>query len=601
MSTPMNWRAPQEEPDAGERTLGAQEPTGADAGEHGPAGTLTASDLPPTGGHPGDQPPADGDWKRQNPRMFLVYPFKALGSLFPLLLLLLFTQRGDGLFQLFSAGVAGVIAVVVSLVQYFTLRYRVGAETVQVRRGLFTKETKTARLERVRSIDVEGNLLMRLLDLRTITIGTGVDDGQVELEGIRTRDAEELREGLLRRSREVRAARGIDAGAPARVTSGGAFPAGDAGALDGRDGPVVIGGGTPDAVPAPDVPEQSLVRWDKRWLRFGPLGASGLVVAGVVAGGVAQFADDIARSDLGQRLGGQLLHRAQDLGVVASIATLLAAGAVFALLFSLAAYALGWWGLDVTRSGHGTLHVRRGLATTRSATMEERKVRGVMVTEPWQQRWQKGASLSAIVTGAEGGSVEVLPTVPRDTAREVAVDVLSSGEDRPAPVGLFGMELVSHGPRALRRMTVSALLTTFWFGLLPAAVAVAVLRHFDVTDGLLDRGWWWLFAWTAFIAVVNLVPVYPAWRSLGHAVTEHHVVFRQGAILRNHLALETDGILSWNMAQSFFQRRLELCTLTATVAGGAEGYELPNVPVEDAVRLMRSASPELLGQFSRAA
>ena len=580
----MNWRAPQEEPDAGERTLGAQEPTGADAGEHGPAGTLTASDLPPTGGHPGDHPPADGDWKRQNPRMFLV-----------------FTQRGDGLFQLFSAGVAGVIAVVVSLVQYFTLRYRVGAETVQVRRGLFTKETKTARLERVRSIDVEGNLLMRLLDLRTITIGTGVDDGQVELEGIRTRDAEELREGLLRRSREVRAERGIDAGVQPGVAVDGVFPAGDAGALDGRDGPVVIGDGAPDAVPAPDAPEQSLVRWDNRWLRFGPLGASGLVVAGVVAGGGAQFADDIARSDLGQRLGGQLLHRAQDLGVVASIATLLAAVAVFALLFSLAAYALGWWGLEVTRSGHGTLHVRRGLATTRSATMEERKVRGVMVTEPWQQRWQKGASLSAIVTGAEFGSVEVLPTVPRDTARAVAVDVLSSGEDRPAPVGLFGMELVSHGPRALRRMTVSALLTTFWFGLLPAAVAMAVLRHFDVADGLLDRGWWWLFAWTAFIAVVNLVPVYPAWRSLGHAVTEHHVVFRQGAILRNHLALETDGILSWNMAQSFFQRRLELCTLTATVAGGAEGYELPNVPVEDAVRLMRSASPELLGQFSRAA
>lgn len=597
----MNWRAPQEEPDAGERTLGAQEPTGADAGEHGPAGTLTASDLPPTGGHPGDHLPADGDWKRQNPRMFLVYPFKALGSLLPLLVLLLFTQRGDGLFQLFSAGVAGVIAVVVSLVQYFTLRYRVGAETVQVRRGLFTKETKTARLERVRSIDVEGNLLMRLLDLRTITIGTGVDDGQVELEGIRTRDAEELREGLLRRSREVRAERGIDAGAQHGVKSGGAFPAGDAGALDGRDGPVVIGDGALDAVPAPDAPEQSLVRWDNRWLRFGPLGASGLVVAGVVAGGGAQFADDIARSDLGQRLGGQLLHRAQDLGVVASIATLLAAVAVFALLFSLAAYALGWWGLEVTRSGHGTLHVRRGLATTRSATMEERKVRGVMVTEPWQQRWQKGASLSAIVTGAEFGSVEVLPTVPRDTARAVAVDVLSSGEDRPAPVGLFGMELVSHGPRALRRMTVSALLTTFWFGLLPAAVAMAVLRHFDVADGLLDRGWWWLFAWTAFIAVVNLVPVYPAWRSLGHAVTEHHVVFRQGAILRKHLALETDGILSWNMAQSFFQRRLELCTLTATVAGGAEGYELPNVPVEDAVRLMRSASRELLGQFSRAA
>ena len=146
-----------------------------------------------------------------------------------------------------SAGVAGVIAVVVSLVQYLTLRYRVGAETVQVRRGLFTKETKTARLERVRSIDVEGNLLMRLLDLRTITIGTGVDDGQVELEGIRTRDAEELREGLLRRSREVRAERGIDAGVQPGVAADGVFPAGDAGALDGRDGPVVIGDGAPES------------------------------------------------------------------------------------------------------------------------------------------------------------------------------------------------------------------------------------------------------------------------------------------------------------------------------------------------------------------
>lgn len=599
----MNWRPPHDpalEPspqDPAPQHQAPQHPAPQDPAPNAEA-TLTASDLPTAPGHPGE--PDGGGWKRQNPRMFLVYPFKAVGSLLPLLLVLLFTQRGDAIGQLFGAAFAGVIAIVVTLVQYFTLRYRITHDTVQVHQGLFTKETKTARLERVRSIDVEGNLLMRMLDLRTIKIGTGVDDGQVELEGIRTRDAEELREGLLRRSREVRAERGLDAVTPAP----GAASPGSGVTPEGHAGPVVLGKESADRADGAahgDAPEQSLVRWRNGWMRFGPLGASGLVVAGVVLGGSAQFQDEIWRSDLGQRIGGQLVERAQDLGIVASIVTVLVVGAVISLLFSLTAYVFGWWGLDVTRSAHGTLHVRRGLATTRSATMEERKVRGVVVTEPWQQRWQRGASLDAIVTGAEGGSVEVLPVVPRDTTREVAVDVLSSGEDRPAPAGLFTMDLVSHGPRALRRMVVAAMLNTFWFGLLPSAVAIFMLQRYASEDFVLDRDWWWLLGWAAFIAVVNLVPVYPAWRSLGHAVTDHHVVFRQGAILRQQLALETEGILSWNMAQSFFQRRLDLCTLTATVAGGAEGYDLPNVPVEDAVRLMRAASPELLGEFTRAA
>lgn len=529
-------------------------------------------------------PVGDEGWKRQNPRMFLVYPFKMIGSLVPLLLVLLFTQRGDGWGQLFSAGIAGVVAVVVTLIQYFTLRFRVTDDTVQVRQGLFTKETKTARLERVRSIDVEGNLLMRLLDLRTLKIGTGVDDGQVELEGIRTADATALRESLLRRSREARAEQGA---AASPVAPGVANP------LE------VTAPAAQGDLPAEEAPEETIVTWRSSWLRFGPLGASGLVIAGVAMGALGQFFDDIVESSIGQRIGGGALELVRDLGLLATVLTVAGVVAVLGLLLSLCAYAEGWWGLQVTRSPHGTLHVRRGLATTRSATVEERKVRGVLVTEPWQQRWQRGASVGAIVTGAEGGSTEVLPTVDRPTARRVAVDVLSSGADRPAPDGLFEMPLVSHGPKALRRMAVSAVLWTVWLGVLPVAAALALLQHYEVADGLLHRDWWWLAGWTACVAVVNLVPVYPAWRSLGHLVTARHVVFRNGAILRHHLALEKEGILSWTMTQSFFQRRLDLCTLTATVAGGAEGYDLENVPVGSAVRVMRAASPELVGQFTR--
>lgn len=538
--------------------------------------------------------PAEGEWRRQDLRMLLVHPVKLVGSLLPVLLVLLFTRSGDPGFQVFSAVGGAVLAVVVTLVQWFTLAYRVDGETVQVRQGWLNRRTKTARLERVRTIDVEGNLLMRLLDLRTMKIGTGVDDDQVELEGLRTADAQALRENLLRRTRRVQAAQGVDALDPSEAERGVSAPGAG------------VESGVEEAVQpvADDMPEQVLATWDPRWLRFGPLGASGLFVAAAVVGFGGQFFDDIADSAVGRRIGGEVVHAVESLGLVHTVVLLVVAGVVLSLLTSTVAYLLGWWGLRVTRTAQGTLHVTRGLTTTRSATLEERKVRGVVVTEPWQQRWQRGASAEAVVTGAEDGSVDLLPTVPRSEARALAADVLGSGEPKTVPADLFERPLVSHGPKALRRMAVGALVTTFWVGLVPVLGGIAVLRHFAVGDPLGWTGasaWTWLLGWTALMAVLNLAPVWPAWRSLGHAVTDRHLLVRQGALLRRHLALECEGVLSWTVEQSFFQRRLGLCTAVATVAGGDESYRVPNLPLPDAVAMMRAVSPELVGQFSRPA
>ncbi len=545
---------------------------------------------------------ATGAWHRQHPRMFLVHPVKLLRQLLPLLVVALVGGQGEGWFQVLSTGLAAVLAVVLTLVQFLTLRYRVGEETVEVRQGWLFRSTKTARLERVRTIDVEGDLLMRLLDLRTVKIGTGVDDTQVELEGLRTADARELREKLLRRTRQVQGGRGpgVAPGEGAAVRGAGGLEAGPGASADGGAG--AAGAVTESEQGAAE--ERPLVAWDTGWLRFAPLGASGLIVAGAVMGFGSQFSGELAESAFVQRLGGRLLHLVEGLGVASSIGLVVVGTAALALLTSFIAYVIGWWGLRVTRSGHGTLHVTRGLTTTRSATLEERKVRGVMVTEPWQQRWQRGASLSAVVTGAEEGSVELLPTVPRRTARAVAVDVLGSGESHPVPADLFTMPLRSHGLRALRRMVVGALLATLWVGLLPVVAAMVPLRHYGVVDPLGWGGpwqWAWLLAWTVLVGVVMLAPVWPAWRSLGHAVTDRHLVVREGAVLRRHLALECEGVLSWNLRQSFFQRRLDLCDAVATVAGGDESYEVPNVPVPDAVAMMRAVSPDLVGQFSRPA
>jgi putative membrane protein len=58
--------------------------------------------------------------------------------------------------------------------------------------------------------------------------------------------------------------------------------------------------------------------------------------------------------------------------------------------------------------------------------------------------------------------------------------------------------------------------------------------------------------------------------------------------------LACDGIIGWNLRQSFFQRRAGLATLVATTAAGRQRYAVLDVPLDEAVRLADRALPDLL-------
>src|SRR5947208_14620618 len=89
----------------------------------------------------------------------------------------------------------------------------------------------------------------------------------------------------------------------------------------------------------------------------------------------------------------------------------------------------------------------RGLLTQRSITLEERRLRGVELSEPLLLRAVGGARCIAITTGlrvgrgAERGGSLLLPPGPRGRARQVAADVLRDPEPLDTP-------LVRHGRRA---------------------------------------------------------------------------------------------------------------------------------------------------------
>lgn len=502
----------------------------------------------PVGAEAGQPVGGDG-WRRLNPRMLLVHPVQEVArALLPLVgVFLAGSSSGNG--QRWSLlGVA--VAVALGMTRWFTTTYRVTPEQVQVRRGLLNRRVLTVPRDRVRTVDVTSHALHRVLGLARLTVGTGLSDRKKEdglrLDALSTAEAARLRVELLHR------------GGPGQADQ-------------------------PASVAA--VPETELAALRPQWVRYAPFTLSGLVTVGVLGGFALHTLDqaqiDPARFGPLRALAEQLGRVPLWLAVTEATLGLLAVATVA----STVGYVLAFWRFRLTRQAGGTLHVTRGLVTARATTIEERRLRGVELSEPLLLRMVRGARCVAIATGlrvgrgAEHGGSLLLPPAPLTEAQRVAAAVLGMEEPVRCP-------LVSHGPQAARRRYVRALAgaaalvaaaATGWRLGLPGWVPVATLAAFPVAAGLAaDR-----------------------YRSLGHALVAGCLVTRWGSLDRRRCVLATDGVIGWNLRQSFFQRRAGLATLTATTAAGKQHYAVADVEFGTAVRLADEALPGLLTPFLR--
>ena len=149
----------------------------------------------------------------------------------------------------------------------------------------------------------------------------------------------------------------------------------------------------------PDLPETELLRLDPRWIGYAPFTLSGALTALAVVGVAWRLVDqldiDAARLPAVRGVVGHLestpvwVDVLQGLAGLAAVITLLAIGG----------YVISFWGYRLTRHHAGTLHVSRGLLTTRATSIEERRLRGVEVGEPVALRLLGGRRLSAITPG----------------------------------------------------------------------------------------------------------------------------------------------------------------------------------------------------------
>jgi putative membrane protein len=453
--------------------------------------------------------------------------------------------------------IAATLAGLVGLVPWLTTTYRVTGTHLEVRRGLLNRTTLTARIDRVRSVDLQSSLVHRIVGVTKVSIGTGVDESQISLDSLTKEAAAELRGELIH-----------GRGTGARPVAGPLEAAIDAAA----DGEII-----------------AKLNWS--WIRYAPLNLRNLAIAlGGLGALVGFFADTLPWDRIEtvlapNRIESVPLDEVVRVAVTAAPVALVAALVVW-VVGSCVGYAVRWWGLQVVReSGRDGTVLRRshGLTSTRVTTVEEAKVRGASSSSGPLIRLARGADLTLLTTGLDDNNPAVLPTAPDKVVIALSGDIL--GEDA------LSAPLTAHGPRVRRRYYLRTLR-----GVL-AATVLSLAATFAM--GNLTGVWlgWIPLAASMLVLAIGLPAAELRYRHLGHALTDRYVVTRGGSYSTVTTALETDGIVGWRFTQGPFDRRLGLAQLTAMTAAGHEQVDIPDVPLDAAVAIAAAATPRPVSEF----
>lgn len=483
-----------------------------------------------------------GEWRTLDPRMIAVHCAWLAAPLASAGLTALATGgRLDARLWITLGSIAAAFLAITAfgLIRWWRTRYRITEDTFELRTGLFTRRLRSVPLHRIRNVDLTANPVHRLFGLTVVRAGTvGSTGGRSELrvEGLTRPDGERLREELLRRA-DIQA-----------------------------DEPV-------------------LATVDTRWVRYAPLTfwvfGGVFIVSGMVYRLFEAMGIELWRVGFIQRAFMEFGSSALWLTIPLVVLAVTIIGSIGAILL----YIENWWRFRLEWTDAGTLRVRRGLLTTRSVSMERRRLRGVQLCEPLLLRAGGGAKVKAVAGGL--GNIEetrrrsmLLPPAPRAEAIRV-ITRLAGG-----PV--FDRPFTRHPRVALRRRVLRAMS----FVVLPVAAVLAILGAL-LTPVLLHCAW-------IFLVLATPVACWlasDAYRNLGHALDGDQLLARSGTFSRNSVALQRAGIVAWTFSSSPFARRAGVLTLTAGMAAGEQGYRIPDLGADTAASFADEAAPGILAEF----
>lgn len=493
-----------------------------------------------------EAPSVEEEWRRLHPRTIWVTALTIAGILAGIAIPILIGMDAP-LWLSTPIAVAGIVvlsagAALVDRMRWRYTSYRVTDERVEVRYAWVLHKLRSVPRDRVRTVDLTANPLQRLFGLTKVTIGTGqrtTEHSHVTLDPVARTEAESLRQVLLRRS------------------------------------------AVPAAAESPSGPEIATLDW--RWIRYAPISVTTPILGAAAFGAVMQVSEWF-------NLQGKVFRTARDLlsnpSVVGLVAVLVGVAAIVGVVGSLGLFVEMWFRYRLS-SEAGNLVMTRGLLTTRSLSLERRRLRGVELVEPLGARLLGAARVDVIATGMTQKSDDdktdpktILPAAPYETAREVAATVLGS-------TATTATEIVPHPKAARRRRIRWALYTVL------AITMVQAILGLLLTTVLLHSAWISLIVLTP----TALLLARESYRNLGHGLAENHLITRHGIGARRTAALLRPGIIGWTITSSPFQRRAGLMTLHATTAANKGAYPIYDIGEKEGLTLANDAVPGLLTPF----
>nr|WP_062333293.1 PH domain-containing protein [Herbidospora sakaeratensis] len=480
----------------------------------------------------------DAGWQRLNSRVAWVDLGKMVVTFIPSVVAAVVFDQGLQAWPVFIVTGLGVVSSVLDLKRWMHTRYRVGADRMEIRKGWLIRRYRSVPRDRIRTVDTSAKLRHRLAGLRVVHISSGEARTSFKLDALESRTAERLRADLL---------------------------------------------GVTPAVETAEVKAEETVlarlRWS--WFVYNIVSVWAFLVSGLLLLS-AYLTMQTFGVDLREVIAGAVDWRSLGLGWTIVVAT---AGCFVLGTFGMALNYLrekANFRLVRTRTDDGTaLLTRQGMFRIREVYRDDRRLRGVAISEPLLSRWLRLAETEVVSTGlswtpGSDAAAAILPRTSVAEARRVAALVLGD-EHRP-----LDAPLRRHPRPALRRRLV-------WAGYVPG-VPAALLAWLGATGAV--PGWIWAVP-AGLIPVACLLAVV-AYRSLGHAMAGPYLVMRSGLIRRTTVVLQSRGVIGWGVRQSLLQRRLGLATLRVQTAAGNRVYEVPDIAAGEAAAFAHAATPVIL-------
>lgn len=476
----------------------------------------------------------------------------------PALALLLF---GSGeTWELFG-GLAALGLAAYSLVYSFGFRYRIDAEELVVREGIFDRTERHIPFARIQNLTHQRNPLHRLFGVTELRVeSAGGHEPEAKMSVITLAEAAEL-EALLRRH-----ARGPALAVPA-ATDGSA---------------------TLHALSFADL------------LRIGLASNRGMVVVAAAVGYLFQSGHDPKDLPWVQALWDWLEpraasyaqdHSAMEVAIAVTVAIVLAL--LLLRLMSISIAILRHYGFRLSREG-GRIGTEEGLLTRRHAGAAIDKIQRLSIEEPLLMRWMGRQALRVDVAGglvAMNDEAQVrlrwLAPIALPAQVQQLIQTLAPSLDAQH------LRWQSLHPGAFARMVRAP-------SVLLGLIALAALLHGMHTG-------WTVQGWIASLAVGLIVLVWlraRGWlRFTAYAIDADSLHFRQGWLNRQWQSLELKRIQGVLLRQGPLDRWNGMASVAVEVAGtGAIEYsiDIPYLGIDEAqamyAELSRAASGPLAGR-----